>query len=194
MTPLTPVIAYFIAIYSLASFATDGLGLSQTQGASLQSILAAAQMLGRPAWGLLLDKGGRINMAMLCYLIVGISSLAIWLPANSYAVVAVYAVVQGATGGTVWSAATPLTAQIVGVTHLASALSIFWMTLIIPALVGQPLAIVLLNYSKNQQGRTGPEAYHNSIGFAGAMGVAAGLFLLGAKRYYQKSWKILEKS
>ena len=191
---LTPVIAYFVALYSLASFATNGLGLSQAQGASLQSILSAAQMIGRPTWGLCLDKGGRINMSILCYLIVGISSLAIWLPAKSYAVLIVFAVVQGATSGTVWNAAAPLTAQMVGVQDLGSALSVFWLTLFVPALVGQPLAILLLNYSTNHQGRTGPAAYYNSIGFCGAIGIAASFFLLGAKRYQQGNWKILSKT
>jgi hypothetical protein len=37
------VLAYFIALYSLASFATSALNLSQTQGAALQSILAAVR-------------------------------------------------------------------------------------------------------------------------------------------------------
>jgi len=132
-------------------------------------------------------------MSILCYLIVGISSLAIWLPAHSYGVLILFAIVQGATSGTVWNAAAPLTAQMVGVQDLASALSIFWLTLLIPALVGQPLAILLLNYSTDHQGRTGAAAYHNSIGFCGAIGLAASFFLLGAKRYQQGNWKILTK-
>lgn len=188
------MIAYFVALYSLASFATGGLGLSQTQGASLQSILAASQMIGRPLWGMFLDRGGRTNMSIICYIIVGLSSLCIWLPAKSYGVLAFFAVVQGATSGTIWSAATPLTAQMIGVQDLGSALSIFWLTLLVPALVGQPLAILLLEYSRNEQGRTGAGAYYNSIGFCGAMGLGASVFLLGAKRYQQGNWKILTKS
>ena len=191
---LNPVIAYFVALYSLASFATHGLGLSQTQGASLQSILSAAQMLGRPSWGFALDKGGRINMSMACYIITGVSCLAIWLPARSYGVLIFFALVQGATSGTVWNAAAPLTAQMVGVQDLGSALSVFWLTLLVPALVGQPLAILLLNYSEGSLGRTGADAYANSIGFCGAIGIAASFFLLGAKRYQQGDWRIWTKS
>jgi MFS family permease len=188
------VIAYFVALYSLAAFATSGLGLSQAKGASLQSILSAAQMIGRPCWGLALDKGGRINMTAICYLVVGISCLAIWLPATSYGVLVLFAIVQGATSGTIWNAAAPITAQMVGVKHLASALSIFWVTLAIPALVGQPLAILLLEFSENHQGRTGASAYYNTIGFSGAMGITGSLMLIGAKRYQQGNWKILTKS
>jgi hypothetical protein len=52
------VMGYFIALYSNASYATDGLGLSQRQGAALQSILAAGQVLGRPLVGQALDMAG----------------------------------------------------------------------------------------------------------------------------------------
>jgi MFS family permease len=182
---------YFIALYSLASFATYGLGLSQTQGAALQSILSAAQMLGRPAWGITLDYGGRINMTSLCYVISGLSCLIIWLPAKSFGILILFALVQGFTGGTVWSAATPLTARIVGVKDVASALSIFWVICVPSALVGQPIAVALLEYSE-RMGKSGAEAYYISIGVCGGMGVLSGLCLLGAKRYQQGTWKVLQ--
>lgn len=183
---------YFTSIYSLASFATSGLGLSQQQGAALESILAAGQMLGRPAWGLSLDRGGRINMTILCYLISGISCLAIWLPAKSFGVLVVFAFIQGWSGGTIWSAATPLTVRVVGVQDVASALSIFWVVCVPSSLVGQPIAIALLEHSQKTLGRTGPEAYYISIGFCGAMGVLSAVLLCGAKRYQQGSWKVLQ--
>lgn len=184
------VMAYFVALYSLASFATSGLGFSQTQGAALQSILAAGQMLGRPIWGQALDKGGRINMSILCYLIVGGSSLVFWLPAKSFALLAVFAIIQGLTGGTIWSAATPVSARVVGVQDLGSALSVFWLVLVIPALVGQPIAVALLDYSTGSLGKTGPEAYYISIGFCGGVGVVSAVLLYGAKRWLQGSWTV----
>ncbi|WRT67573.1 uncharacterized protein IL334_004545 [Kwoniella shivajii] len=188
------MMAYFIALYSLASFATSGLNLSQTQGAALQSILSAGQMIGRPIWGYFLDTGGRINLTMICYIICGISSLAIWLPAKSFGVLIFFALVQGMTGGTIWSAATPVVAKVVGVKDLASALSIFWLILVIPALVGQPIAIALLDYSVSHLGRSGAEAYYISIGFCGGMALFAAGLLYGAKRWLQGSWKVLQRT
>jgi MFS family permease len=185
---------YFIALYSLASFATYGLGLSQTQGAALQSILAASQALGRPAWGLALDAGGRINMTMLCYIISGLSCLIIWLPAKSLGVLIFFAVVQGLTGGTIWSAVSPMSRTVVGVQDLASAMSIFWIFCAPFSLIGQPIAVVLLEYSENTLGRSGPEAYYISIGLCGAMGILGGGMLYGAKRYQQGNWKILGRT
>lgn len=185
-----PVLMYFIALYSLASFATYGLGLSQTQGAALQSILSAAQMIGRPLWGISLDYGGRINMTIICYLLSGLSCLVIWLPAKSFGVLVFFAIVQGFTGGTIWSAATPMTARVVGVKDVASALSIFWVVCVPSALVGQPIAVALLEYSEKTLGRTGAEAYYISVGLCGAMGMLSAVLLSGAKRYQQGSWKI----
>ncbi|RSH89199.1 hypothetical protein EHS25_002311 [Saitozyma podzolica] len=184
------MMAYFIALYSMASFATHALNFSQTQGAALQSILAAGQMVGRPIWGLALDRGGRINMTILCYILCGISTLAIWLPARSFGVLVFFAVVQGLTGGTIWSAATPVVARVVGVQDLASALSIFWLVLVIPALVGQPIAIALLDYSTTHLGRTGPESYFISIGLCGGMALFGAGLLYGAKRYLQQGWTL----
>ncbi|WVR06169.1 hypothetical protein IAU60_003199 [Kwoniella sp. DSM 27419] len=188
------IMAYFIALYSLASFATYALNLSQTQGAALQSILSAGQMIGRPIWGWSLDTGGRLNLTILCYFLCGISSLAIWLPAKSFGVLVFFALVQGMTGGTIWSAATPVINQVVGVKDLASAMSIFWLSLVIPSLVGQPIAIALLDYSQNHLGRRGAEAYYISIGFCGGLAIAAACLLCGAKRWLQGSWKVFQRT
>lgn len=188
------MIAYFIAIYSMAAMATDGLGLSQSSGAILQSILGAGQMVGRPLWGLALDRGGRINMTIICYIICGLSCLCIWLPARSFGVMVFFAIVQGITGGTVWSAASPISARVVGVKDLASAMSVFWIALVLPALVGQPMAIALRDYSIREMGRTGAEAYHVSIGFCGGMGLASAVWLYGAKWWLQGSPRVWQKT
>jgi MFS family permease len=188
------VIAYFIAVYSMVSMATDGLGISQSRGAVLQSLLGAGQMIGRPLWGFALDRGGRINMTIVCFIICGLSCLVIWLLAKSFGVMVFFAIVQGFTGGTVWSAAGPITARVVGIKDLASAMSVFWLALVGPALVGQPMSIALRDYSINKLGRTGAEAYYISIGFCGGTGLASAILLYGAKWWLQGSPKVWQKS
>jgi MFS family permease len=134
-------------------------------------------------------------MTILCYLLCGLSTLCIWLPARSFAVLAVFAFIQGVTGGTVWVASTPIGALIVGVKDLQSAMSIFWLVLVIPALTGQPIAIALLEYSRNKLGRDGAEAYYISIGFCGGVAVFSAALLYGAKRHVQKgSWRVWQKT
>ncbi|CAK7227687.1 RNA helicase [Sporothrix curviconia] len=86
---------YCIAMYTIASYATGGLGLSQTQAAALQSLLAVGFLVGRPLTGILLDVGGRIDVAILLNLAAGVSCWALWMPARSFTLLAVFALVQG---------------------------------------------------------------------------------------------------
>ncbi|KAH8900509.1 MFS general substrate transporter [Thozetella sp. PMI_491] len=187
------MMGYFIALYSLATYSTDGLGLSQTQGAGLQSLLAAGQMIGRPLCGLVMDLGGRLNMAILLTILAGISCIAVWLPAQSFGVLALFAVIQGMVGGTVWSASSPVATSIVGVGELGSVLNVFWLALALPALFAQPIAVELLEYSRSSLGRSGADAYAISIGFCGGMFLFAAALLCFAKVWLQKSTVILEK-
>jgi MFS family permease len=188
------MMGYFITIYTLASFCTDALGLSQKQGGAVQSILAAGQIVGRPLWGYLLDRGGRVNMVIISYLIAGVSTLTIWMLGRSFSVMALYGFIAGATNGTIHSASTPLSAAVVGLPDLASALAMYWLTLGVPNLVGQPFGIMLLDYSRDKLGRTGPSAYTISIGFCGGLYLAAAFLLVGAKRYLQGDWKVFKRA
>lgn len=185
--------SFYVALYSIAIFATDGLSLSQSYGAVVQSLLAAGLMIGRPLAGLILDKYGRVNIAIVLSMLNGVACCAIWLPARNFAALAVFAFIQGAAGGAVWSAAAPVTASVVGVKHLGSAMAIFWLSLVVPVFVGNPLAVLLLEYSRNHMGRSGPDAYAISIGFCGGLSIAAGLCLYGAKWYLQGSLRLRNK-
>lgn len=189
-----PVMGYFIAIYTLASYCTNGLGLTQTQGGAVQSILAAGQIIGRPMWGYLLDRGGRTNMVIVSYIIAGIATLAAWMPGRSFGVMAFYGLVNGMTAGTIHAASTPLSASVVGVPDLASALSIYWIVLSIPNALGGAFAIMLVDYSRKHLGRSGPDAYQISIGFCGGLYFAGAIVLLGVKHYLQHDWKIMKRA
>ena len=184
---------YFIALYSLASYATDGLGLSQMQGAGLQSILAAGQMIGRPLCGQALDLCGRLNMAITLSVVSGISCFAIWLPAQSFAVLVVFALIQGMVGGVVWSTVTPVATSTVGVKELGSALNVFWLSVALPALFAQPMAVVLLQHSRSALGKSGSDAYAISIVLCGALFTVAAMLLFGAKWWLQKSPRLFQK-
>lgn len=186
--------SFYVALYSIAIFATDGLGLTQAQGAVVQSLLAAGLMIGRPLAGVVLDKFGRVNMAIVLSIVNGVVCWAIWLPARSFAAIAAFAIVQGGTGGAVWSAAAPVAATTVGVKDLSSAMAMFWLSLVVPVFVGNPLAVLLLEYSRSSMGRVGADAYAISIGFCGGLSAVAGLCLFGAKWYLQGSPAILRKT
>lgn len=193
LTLALAVMGFFITVFSMASYANDALGLSQTQAAALQSILSAGQMVGRPIVGLGLDYLGRINTTIAIHLLSGIACFAFWLPARSFALMAVFAISVGSLGGTVWGATPPIAQSVIGTQHLASALGAYWSVVAIPACFGNPIAIALLDRLQGDATTRTAETYQASIALCGAFFVCAGLVLLGAKRYAQGSWRLVQK-
>ncbi|CBQ67491.1 related to ESBP6-similarity to Monocarboxylate transporter [Sporisorium reilianum SRZ2] len=177
------MIGYFVALYSLAAFASSGLGLTQKQASTLQSILAAGQMVGRPLCGLLLDLVGRHPCTIVIQTLAGLTCFAFWLPARSFGLLVVFAVTQGLLGGTIWSSVAPLSAEVVGIRDLPSALAVFWLVTSVPGQFGQPMAVALINYSQKRLGRRGADAYLISIGFCGACFVMSGVMLCMSWRF-----------
>lgn len=94
---------YILAIYTVATYSTSGLGFSQAQGSSLQAILATGQMVGRPLVGLLMDRFGRINMAAIITFMAGLSCLVIWIFSRTYGLLAFFAIVQGVIFGVLYT-------------------------------------------------------------------------------------------
>lgn len=184
--------AYAIGIYTVPTFATQGLGMSQKDGSTLQSLLAVGQIVGRPLSGYFLDKVGRFNGAILMTLVACISCLAVWLPAENFATLAVAAILQGASSGIFWSSSQALLTDLVGIRDMASALSMLWLSNVAPATVSAPIAIWLTDYSR-KKGLTGAKAFHYGIIFAGVCYFAAAASLYCTKRYLQGNWKVLAK-
>jgi nitrate/nitrite transporter NarK len=88
---------HILALYTLATYSTSGLGFTQSQGSSLQAILAAGQMVGRPLAGMVMDRFGRINVAAIVTFSSGLSCLVIWMFSRTYGLLAFFAIVQGRT-------------------------------------------------------------------------------------------------
>ncbi|RSL67656.1 hypothetical protein CEP53_002890 [Fusarium sp. AF-6] len=188
------LMGYFIALYSNASYATDGLGLTQQQGAALQSILAAGQVLGRPLVGQALDMAGRLNMAIAANILAALSCLVIWLPAISFAVLAIFSIMQGGFGGTILCVIAPVATSAVGVIDVGSALAMFWLMMVLPATFAQPAAVALIDYSRHTLKREGPDVYQASIILCGALFALSAAMLCGGKFAIQGNFKILKKT
>lgn len=187
------LMAYVIAVYTVDTFATKALGLSQSKGANIQAINAAFQAIGRPAIGLSLDRFGRINGASGATLIAALSCFLIWTFADSYGILIFFAVVQGFTGGTFFATAGPLTAEVVGLKDMGSAMAILWIVGAVPSLVAEPIGLALVDYSQKHLGFEGRHAYEICITFAGACFFVAAVFLMGAKRHIQGNWNMFTR-
>ena len=83
----------------------------------------------------------------------------------------------------VWSSVAPISAEVVGIRDLPSALAVFWLATVLPGQFGQPIAVALINYSQNNLGRRGASTYLISIGFCGACFVVSALMLCMSWRY-----------
>lgn len=97
----TSMLGYMTLLYSLPDF-SKSIGLSDTQAAATSAFLNLGSAVGRPLVGLLSDRYGRVEVAALVTFFNTIAIFAIWLPARSYAVTVVYAVISGAMLGVFW--------------------------------------------------------------------------------------------
>ncbi|BEI80307.1 hypothetical protein CcaverHIS002_0108360 [Cutaneotrichosporon cavernicola] len=185
--------AYAIGIYTIPLYAVQGLGMTQKDGSTLQSLLAVGQIVGRPLSGYFLDKVGRFNGAIVTTLIASISCLAVWLVAQNFHVLAFAAFLQGASSGVFWSTCQALLTDLVGIRDMASALSVLWFSIVAPGIVSQPIAIWLTNYSRDTLHRTGTAAFQYGIVFAGVAFFASSVSLYGTKRYIQGDWKVFKR-
>lgn len=180
---LVTELGYITIYYSLPNFAST-IGLSASQGAVANALLNLGLGLGRPIVGYCSDVLGRINMAMMMTLLCGVFCLALWIPAQSYGLLTAFAVLAGSACGTFWSTITPVLAEVVGITDLASVFGLICFALVLPTTFAEPIAMQLVN-STGLGG--GPRQYLVAQIFVAAM------FILGAASLWMlRSWKIFQ--
>jgi MFS family permease len=171
------ILAYVVLIFSLANYA-NAIGLSASQAAIVSALFNLGQAFGRPPIGYFSDSIGRINMAGLMTLLSGVFALLIWVFAKSYGVLVFYALIGGTVAGTFWATVAPVTAEVVGLRGVPSALNLIWLVIVLPCTFSEPIALEIV-------GGTGQ--YIGAQLFTGFMYVAAAMCLLGLR-----GWKIGE--
>nr|XP_036586238.1 major facilitator superfamily transporter [Colletotrichum truncatum]KAF6796645.1 major facilitator superfamily transporter [Colletotrichum truncatum] len=169
---------YVIVVFSLADF-VQTVGFNATQGSIAPAMFNLSQGLGRPIIGLISDHVGRINVAGLSTLIAGLATLFVWIFAGKYFAGTIVYALFGAFAGCIWATVTPVGAEVVGIQLLPSALSIFWIILVIPATFAEPIALSIKG--------SGVDAYINVQLFVGFMYIAAFISL-----WSLRIWKIRE--
>lgn len=170
------MLGYVVLIFSLPNYA-NSIGLGAQKGAVIGAVLNLGQAIGRPPIGYFSDSFGRINMAAVMTFLSGLFILVIWVFANSYGVLIFYALIGGTVAGTYWTVIGPVTTEVVGLRELPSALSIIWLTLVLPDTFTEAIALKIVDSNGGD--------YLGAQLFAGFMYIAAflSLFLL-------RAWKI----
>ncbi|KAF2161857.1 hypothetical protein M409DRAFT_69405 [Zasmidium cellare ATCC 36951] len=125
------MLGYIALLFSLSDFALS-IGLSSQQATDTIGLLNVGTAIGRPAIGILSDKSSRLNVAGALTLICSLFTFAIWIPAQSFAPLAVFAVLAGAVLGVFWMTIGPLCVEVAGLKNLQSLLSLSWITIILP--------------------------------------------------------------
>ncbi|KAK1997688.1 MFS general substrate transporter, partial [Colletotrichum falcatum] len=167
---------YVISVFSLADYAQT-VGLSASQGSLASAIFNLSQGIGRPIIGLVSDRVGRINVAGLGTLIAGLATFFIWIFAGKYSAGTIVFALFGAFSGVLWTTVAPVTAEVVGIQLLPSAMSIFWIILVIPATFAEPIGLTIK--------ASGMDAYLNVQVFTGFMYIAA-----FSSIWFLRVWKI----
>lgn len=78
------LLGYMVILYSVSSYATQVVGLSQYEASILTAILNLGTAIGRPCVGFASDTFGRVQTTAVLTLICGLSVFAIWVPASKY--------------------------------------------------------------------------------------------------------------
>jgi MFS family permease len=95
------MLGYITLLYSLPDF-SQTIGLSGTQAAAISAYLNLGTAIGRPMVGFISDSFGRIEVTGTLTLLCGVTCFAIWIPAGSYGVTILFAILSGAVVGVFW--------------------------------------------------------------------------------------------
>lgn len=125
------LIGYFIPYYFLPSYGTY-LGLTDSQGSALVSVISACNFAGRILTGYLADRIGKINTNTIMTIITAISCFLIWTFVHTYGGLMGFAVVFGLAGGSYFALLSPITVSLLGMEKFSSGLTALILANLIP--------------------------------------------------------------
>ena len=156
----------FTPFVFLPAFARDH-GASEVAAATLVGLIGGSSVVGRLGLGAMADRVGVVRLYQLCYLIVGLSFV-LWLIANSYAMLVVFALVLGVGYGGYVALSPAVLAHFYGTQRLGSVLGALYTSGGVGVLMGPPVAGFIIGHS----------GYRWAIAFSLTTGLASYFALL----------------
>jgi len=156
----------FTPFVFLPAFARDH-GASEVAAATLVGLIGGSSVVGRMGLGAMADRVGVVRLYQLCYLVVGLS-FALWLVAQSYALLVVFALVLGVGYGGYVALSPAVLAHFYGTERLGSVLGALYTSGGVGVLMGPPVAGFIIGHS----------GYRWAIAFSLATGLASFFALL----------------
>jgi MFS family permease len=164
-------IALFVPFVFLPAYAAS-IGATPVAAAALVGVIGVASVVGRLAIGTLAERLGRIRTFQASFAVIAVSFV-IWLVAGSVPALVVFAVVLGVGYGG-WIALQPaVLAELFGVRGLGGVVGLSYTSSGIGALIGPPLAGVLIDITGG---------YSGAIAAAGVCALGSFLALLPLRR------------
>lgn len=164
--------ALFVPFVYLPSFAHDR-GATEVASAALVSVIGGASVAGRMGLGTLADRAGVVRLYQASILVLTLS-YGIWLAANSYPMMVLFAIVMGAGYGGYVALSPAVIAHLFGPQRLGMMLGALYTSGGFGAMIGPPLAGMIID-------RTG--SYRVAIGVAFAIAIAAFTLLIPLGRH-----------
>ncbi|KAK9365348.1 major facilitator superfamily domain-containing protein [Lipomyces kononenkoae] len=168
----------FMALFSPFAYVVSEAvfhGVDATKANYLVSILNGSSIFGRIIPGLLADKFGRYNMYLVGIIFCGILTLAVWIPAQSFVPIAVYASFYGFFSGTVVTLLPSCCSQISDIKQIGTSVGTIFGVLGFACLSGIPICGMIIQDGSTQLQWTGMKV------FCGIMVLCGGLILLFAR-------------
>jgi MFS family permease len=153
--------ALFVPFVYLPAFAHEH-GASEVAAAALVSVIGGASVAGRMGLGTLADRAGVLRLYQVSFLVLALS-FGIWLIANSYPAMVLFAIVMGAGYGGYVALSPAVVAHLFGTQRLGTVLGALYTSGGFGAMVGPPLVGAIID-------RTGSYRWAIAAAFAVAMG------------------------
>ncbi|KAI6084710.1 MFS transporter, MCP family, solute carrier family 16, member 6 [Hypoxylon rubiginosum] len=129
---------YITLMFSLSDYAS-AIGRPDQDKATVAAMLNLGAAIGRPIIGYLSDKFGRVEVAGIATFSCSVLVFALWLPSTDYGTLLAFALISGAILGVIG----PLATDIVGLEELPAFLSIAWLSVVLPSLFAEVIALDL---------------------------------------------------
>jgi MFS family permease len=159
--------ALFVPFVYLPAFAHDR-GASEVASAALVGIIGGASVAGRLGLGALADRAGVIRLYQASFLLLALSYL-LWLAGGSYATLVIFALAMGTGYGGFVALSPAVLTDLFGPQRLGTVMGILYTSGAAGALLGPPLAGMLIDRS---------HSYSWAIGYAFAAAMGSFLTLL----------------
>ena len=185
----TCMFGYVIVLYTLANFTTS-LGYSGKQGSYVSAMVQVGSAIGRPAVGYISDKYGGVTVSAFAYYLVGIFSLAMWIPARNLATVIVFAIISGSMMGSVYGMISPAIARAFGIQKMNVVASKINILLGMSALFSP---VIGMSLTKGKAVGVDPSRYVYCSVFTGISFIVCATALLILRGYIKARDHIMEK-